>query len=118
MGTNYYAHLNACKCCKRSPKIRHIGKSSGGWCFLLHVYTREWEDDEPKIHSWADWKRILARTDTIIRDEYDYLVTFADMVKIVERRSNPHGLRRHPVDYTHCIEHGSGTWDLIVGEFS
>lgn len=32
MGTNYYATLNACECCKRSDQI-HLGKSSGGWKF-------------------------------------------------------------------------------------
>lgn len=30
----------------------------------------------------------------------------------------PSGLLRHKVDGIHCIGHGAGTWDLIVGEFS
>lgn len=30
----------------------------------------------------------------------------------------PNNLLRHKVDGVHCIAHGSGTWDCIVGEFS
>ena len=30
----------------------------------------------------------------------------------------PKGLLRHKLDPQHCIGHGHGTWDLIVGEFS
>jgi len=30
----------------------------------------------------------------------------------------PDGLARHKVNDGHCIGHGEGTWDLIIGEFS
>jgi hypothetical protein len=33
MSTNYYLHEYV----STDPKILHIGKSSGGWCFSLHV---------------------------------------------------------------------------------
>ena len=38
MGTNYYLHKKPpCEACGHEPAPLHIGKSSGGWCFSLHV---------------------------------------------------------------------------------
>ena len=39
MGTNYYFEDSSevCECCGRGAESLHIGKSSGGWCFSLHV---------------------------------------------------------------------------------
>ena len=42
MGTNYYLHrprTNECEHCGRADEAPplHIGKSSSGWCFSLHV---------------------------------------------------------------------------------
>src|SRR5450631_1105933 len=37
MGTNYYLQLPGCDHCNRAGDRLHIGKSSGGWCFALHV---------------------------------------------------------------------------------
>jgi hypothetical protein len=30
----------------------------------------------------------------------------------------PKGLLRHKIEGGHCIKHGVGTWDCILGEFS
>ena len=38
MGTNYYLSSKPCSCCGRKDSQRHIGKSSAGWVFALHVY--------------------------------------------------------------------------------
>lgn len=39
MGTNYYLYEKpACACCGREFGSKHIGKSSGGWCFSLEMY--------------------------------------------------------------------------------
>ena len=40
MGTNYYL-TEDCECCGRAFPDLHIGKSSGGWCFSLHVIPSE-----------------------------------------------------------------------------
>lgn len=111
MGTNYYHHAKTpCPTCGHEDEPRHIGKSSCGCAFALHVYP----DDG--IHDLADWQPLF-ETGRIV-DEYGRPVTLADMLAIIKNRSHPRGLRRGTVDDRYCIGHGEGTWDLYVGEFS
>lgn len=133
MGTNYYWHAKPeCSECGHECQGVHIGKSSGGWCFGLHVYP------EDGIHELQDW--ILNRFNTpgsYIRDEYGDKVTREDMLKTITERwwqntghrnaqylasnhavEGPRGLMRHAIDPRFCIGHGEGTWDLMIGEFS
>ena len=136
MGTNYYLHDNACEHCGRSDEPIHIGKSSAGWCFSLHV-----TDD---IKSLADWKSILYRTGTQVIDEYGTKIPVHEMLTTIECRDwgykkekaprghktwdefhkenhsvfGPNGLLRHEADGRHCVGHGDGTYDYITGEFS
>lgn len=138
MGTNYYAYENTCECCGRGDHERHIGKSSAGWCFSLHVHPDE------GINTLEDWKLFLASPGITIRDEYGTNVTQEELFKCITERSwnrdnaktpygyaswdafhrinhskpGPNGLLRHVVDGRHCIGNGEGTWDYIVGEFS
>jgi hypothetical protein len=127
MGTNYYLHYNKCDKCGRF-KERHIGKSSGGWCFGLHVYPEEHINDLP------EWE-FLWQTGEIF-DEYGEKITPTEMKRIItERKWNgsnldktwfsrnsaepgPNDLARFQIDGKHCIGHGAGTWDLEVGDFS
>jgi hypothetical protein len=107
---------------------KHVGKSSAGWCFSLHVYPEE------GIHDLADWRKIL-HTGTIC-DEYGDGVSPKEMLSIITERTwvtpnrwsaidyesnngepGPNGLVRHRIGGG-CIAHGEGTWDCIVGEFS
>lgn len=113
----------------------HIGKSSGGWCFALHVTDT--------IHSLDDWK--VKWVEGVIRDEYEREYTQNEMLRIITVRSRPepvrispldpfyknvdhflarnhaelgpHNLLRHKIG-SNCRGHGDGTWDLIEGEFS
>lgn len=143
MGTNYYWHeKEPCGSCTRDFEAIHIGKSSGGWCFGLHV------DAELGIHSLADWKERFAREGSFIKNEYNERVSVNDMLTIITGRTwartsagcpdavrnarqetdewyrqnhaqpGPNGLARAQIMPGHCIGHGEGTWDLIVGEFS
>ena len=121
MGTNYYWIEDKCLHCKRcTPKI-HIGKSSWGWCFSLHVYTKEWEEGPRDLEEWQDW---FDRRGSVIVDEYGDAVTKAEMIDIITVRGRGRYTkddrlpRRHDIDGQHCIAHGKGTWDLIVGDFS
>lgn len=132
MGTNYYLHRNVCGACGRGDTPLHIGKSSVGWCFSLHV--------QDEIQSLEDWKAIWA--EGVIKNEYGDVVPPEEMLEIItvrgferpaypnefyasseefNRKNNavdgPNGLRRHRVG-PHCVGHGEGTWDLIPGEFS
>ena len=46
MGTNYYLETDACDKCGRGDGPLHIGNSSAGWCFALHV-GEDADDDVP-----------------------------------------------------------------------
>jgi hypothetical protein len=101
----------------------HIGKSSTGWCFSLHVTD--------SIRSLEDWKAKFS--EGVILDEYGREHSPEEMLRIItDRRSyttfpaipamatyfvGPNNLLRHKVG-PHCSGYGDGTWDLIEGEFS
>lgn len=135
MGTNYYYHHNPCKECGRSDDPIHIGKSSCGWCFSLHVYP-DGIGLLGAIKDLNDWIPILHLVTGEIRDEYNRMVLFRDlMIEITEcdesgsdipdgqwfkdnyAELGPNGLARQKIDGDHCIGHGAGTWDLCIGEF-
>lgn len=136
MGTNYYLHEKPpCRECGREYEPLHIGKSSGGWCFALHVIPGE-IDDLP------DWEARWTRGE--IRNEYGDILTPEDMRAVILARAEitgvvdpppfyrswdefheknssepgPAGLLRHRLNPAHCIRHGAGTYDCIIGEFS
>lgn len=81
MGTNFYLHKNACQCCKRSQEKLHIGKSSHGWCFTLHVDQTEGVEDLP------DWEKLFADPANVIVDEYGELVTAESMMATITQRA-------------------------------
>lgn len=141
MGTNYYFMTLGKYCgeCGRGDFQKyHIGKSSGGWCFGLHVIPKV------GIKTWNDWKDFIKREkdneeleDAYIVDEYGSHLELEDLEKVVEQRKwdkgpaknyewlkrnqacrGPNGLVRHFIDGKFCIGHGEGTWDYLVGEFS
>lgn len=134
MGTNYYYHPGGrCYACGRSDDHIHIGKSSAGWVFSLHVYPDD-EDDRPS--TWVDWLKLFAAPEAAITDEYGRDISVSAMVEIVTERGRdglfefksqwlaenhaiegPRGLARHMIDFAHCIGHGDGTWDLMIGDF-
>lgn len=140
MGTNYYLSTQKpCSHCGREYDRLHIGKSSGGWCFALHVMP----DDG--INGLDDWQRLWSQPGATIRDEYGTEIGKVEMLSRITMRDGakdwdgewwrpwyrseqefhdrnssergPRGLLRHRIG-PHCIAHGDGTWDCIVGEFS
>ena len=145
MGTNYYWHeedTTCPHCQRRDPdEVRlHIGKSSGGWCFSLHV------DSNKQIYGLVDWLELFSKPNSFIEDEYGERVPVADMIDNITQRGwsksfdernwcsfgysseedfhrrnhserGPNNLLRHQLSQ-YCIGHGEGTWDLMVGEFS
>jgi len=138
MGTNYYLYSKPpCKECGREYKSLHIGKSSGGWCFSLHVVP------EDSIYDLEDWETLWSVPGSYIKDEYGTLITVEEMLDTIVKRGpgrhneridpwtdkdyadnhaqvGPNGLVRHRIDKDgrFCIKNGRGTWDCIVGEFS
>ncbi len=140
MGTNYYLHQKPdCECCGRPFEPLHIGKSSGGWCFSLHVIP------EDGINTLDDWRNLWSQPGAYIRNEYGERVSIADMELPITARlrakdwddprwwngytseedfhsrnhseRGPNGLLRHRIG-RYCIAHGAGTWDYIRGAFS
>lgn len=136
MGTNYYTEAPK----GYEEKELHIGKSSGGWCFSLHVIP------ELKLTTWEAWKDYLRKRP--IWDEYENSIPFKELEKVVTERQGvlpdvreyekgdhpyyasaedfytrnyaqpgPNGLVRTKIG-EHCVGHGEGTWDYIEGEFS
>jgi hypothetical protein len=140
MGTNYYCEASApCPHCGRhDPERIHIGKSSAGWCFGLHIHP------DLDIRSLRDWQNFWVGKH--IEDEYGTAVSAEDMLKIITERGldkpidlsnfigrydsvsdlyrmnhaspGPNNLLRHAINGWHCVAHGEGTWDLLVGDFS
>lgn len=128
MGTNFYLIEAACSHCGRERERLHIGKSSAGWCFTLHVTPVK------GIYDLEDWITRWSKPGALIVDEYGRTVPPDTMLKTVTLRSwplrnrpdsfhrsndsepGPHGLLRHRLG-RFCVKHGAGTWDCVVGEF-
>jgi hypothetical protein len=136
MGTNYYVMDKPCETCGRSGEELHVGKSSAGWCFSLHVWP------EKGLNTLGDWIAFW-RDGKIIRDEYGEEVSEKEMLQTITERSGrgsgagipwpytswsemyakndaepgPDGLTRHKIN-RYCIGHGPGTWDLFDCDFS
>jgi hypothetical protein len=132
MGTNYYWYkAPKCECCDREYEPLHIGKSSAGWCFSLHVMP------DRNINNLKDWEALFDLAGSYIRDEYHQTIPADKMLNIIMARGSaqpltwthlqfienhavrgPNNLVRFNINGRHCIGHGAGTWDYIVGEFS
>ncbi len=135
MGTNYYLHKNPCPHCGRSQENVHIGKSSFGWCFSLHVEPAQ--DNFP--HNLKDWQKLWDDPANKIFNEYGAEISSKEMMDIITNRmrfdkSNlrsfevekmlnkgtcvvgPRNLLRHTDKC--CVGHGGRkTYDLLTGEF-
>lgn len=140
MGTNYYSVKRGAETLSSDDfwtlydqggdDVLHIGKSSGGWCFSLHVIP------ERGINDLWDWIAIVLDPDRIIIDEYRDTIEFNRLWSIITARSSsrqstwsaedyrrncaepgPNNLVRHVIGHG-CLGHGLGTWDCIEGRFS
>lgn len=149
MGTNYYAYVPGIKdpyvlCAEEETKNLelHIGKSSGGWCFSVHIIP------ERGINTLEDWVKFLTNFNAVIKDEYGDAVTIDYLLEVIKERSwrkrepddfpnywyqteeemldknyaefGPNNLLRHSILDGHCVQQGAPdeTWDYIIGDFS
>jgi hypothetical protein len=115
MGTNFYLETippPPCDCCGRPYEVerKHIGKSSAGWVFSLHIIPEEGIDDLP------DWERLWTRPGVRIVDEYGEVWSPEDMRKKIAERSSD--VRRYPGGLHNFEGSGAGTWDRYTGSFS
>jgi hypothetical protein len=129
MGCNYYI---------KNTRY-HIGKSSAGWCFSLHI------DPSNGINNLDDVLKLIGRKKIV--DEYGETISKKELIRSITARGwterkfpykcsfdnreyskeeflkmngaeeGSNNLFRHKIgDF--CIGHGEGTWDYLVGEFS
>ena len=133
MGTNHYLRAPVCFCCgKEAEEPIHLGKGSIGWCYGLHVRP-EWS-----VHDYEGILSMIKEKTNDgwrIEDEYgDVLPLEVWQENVTKRRGRrevlsnwyqrnsaspgPFNLARHRVNGWHCIGHGEGTYDYIVGDFS
>jgi len=141
MGANYYLVTDEPENCSECGQTTgdyeklHIGKSSAGWCFGLHVI------EDLGLNSLDDWMPFLEEGE--ISSEYGDIVSCKSMLALIKDRSRnnstkipmgysswdefhrlnhsidgPCNLLRSAIDGSHCVGHGEGTWDLIASEFS
>ena len=130
MGTNYYWQL------KYQDEPLHIGKSSAGWCFSLHIIP------DMGINELDDWIKLFEEPKSIIYDEYNSFIGIRCMLHVITKRKwndrgpiapmgysswaefrvknhaaeGPNNLWRHVYHATPGKD--NGTYDLIYGDFS
>jgi hypothetical protein len=125
VGTNYYLRQPACPHCKLVPSELHIGKASAGWNFGLRIYPKVDGEPDERLKPWSidaigeleDWRSLFDRFE--IYNEYDQIITPADMLATIAERSHPRGLLSRTTE--HWAQHvfaGKGTYDLCHYEFS
>jgi hypothetical protein len=112
MSTNYYLYEKpACECCGREYEAMHIGTTGTEWNFAVHVIPEE------RINSLDDWRTLWSKPGAFIRDEYGREVSIEEMERIITRPGIERPLRPRPLHPDHCIGHGEGPWDYVIGNF-
>ena len=113
MGMNYYAWQDICKCCGKPEHNLHIGKSSWGWKFALHVIEYDQE-----LRGLDEWKAFLKRDDVVIKDEDNEVLTYDMMIDIIMNRDHhkTDGELRDSTGYD-GHNYGGDTYDLVEGDF-
>jgi hypothetical protein len=125
MGVNYYIRPIGEKESDANERRIHIGKSSAGWCFALHVHPKL------RIFTLQDWESLFDNHEII--NDYDVIISKDEMLKIIRDRkfhlernldqeflkinhaiAGPNGLLRSNDD--RVLYQGEGTWDCIIGD--
>ena len=128
MGTNYYLRKSICDKCDRYDEL-HVGKSSAGWHFSLHIIP------ELGINDLESWKKHFVGNK--IFDEYGDEITPEQMICVITERSwnredvpdakflrensaeiGLNGLLAHGYSPYRRAVRTDGTYDLIGGDFS
>lgn len=89
MGTNFYAHIGVCACCKRPIDVIHLGKRSAGWTFSFQ--------GSETVRNFDDWCKLVRSADHV-EDEYGCPLTADEMIKEAATWGVGKGMR-HAVCY-------------------
>ena len=123
MGVNFYWHEKPkCDKCGRCGERVHIGKSSFGWCFGLHIHPH---DD---IYNLSDWIERFDHPGSWIENEYGEVISKEEMLQWIRREGEgwdewrkKHGkFKRHEFGGRWGMEgaYGEGDYDLCNYDFS
>ena len=111
MGTNYYVKGEDCPTCGHAVKPDlHIGKSSAGWKFMLHI------DPDNGINNLDDWVKIWSQEGAVIRNEYGDDIPPQDMLKTITHRGGVLSSYRYK-EISHTAP-PDATYDYLKGNFS
>lgn len=112
----------------RRINARQLGQSSSGWCFALRVYPAE------GICTLDDWLALLQRPGSGVFDDMNRLIRLSTLLVDIKNRwcppvdrgekfyrdqfaePGPNGMLRHKIMEGHCIGHGPGPWDYMIGK--
>jgi hypothetical protein len=112
MSTNYYLTTLFDQIQGKGRFSNHIGKSSAGWCFALHIDpTRK---DYPQTYS--EWQACWRAPGATILDEYGNQITAAELEEVITQRSI-FGYPPRRFNDAFSIP-GEGSWDYVIGNFS
>lgn len=87
MGTNYYLRTAPIIPLGHLAEEVHLGKSSYGWTFALHVLPECGIHDLSDMTTWLDKK--LENKRSVIVNEYGERLTLLQFLEVVAKRSNP-----------------------------
>lgn len=95
MGMNYHTYAgNSCSHCGRGDEEVHLGKSSVGWDFSLHLHPEFYAD-------WESMKQWLkGRT---IKNEHEAVYTHEQFVEMVERKQKERPFAHKNDQYGHYV---------------
>ena len=102
MGTNYYAVRNK----PTTQEPIHIGKSSAGWLFCFQRHNDTWSDPPVVWNTWTQIKTWLKentvdKTDYVIIDEYDEVITLDDFIEMVEEKQRDKFCKANKDNFTY-----------------
>lgn len=110
MSTNYYLIEPTPVGSGKSDGPLHIGKSSVGWCFSLHVIP------ELNLLSLKEWEARWNARGAVIENERGESVSPSEMKDCITNRPYPRELQRNSL--TPNVTHGRGSYDYVKGDFS
>ena len=115
MGRNFFLKIET----EAETESLHIGKSSYGWAFALHVIP------EKGLTSLRAWRNFIMGENKRIENEEGEEIGKRELLRIITEchkwipaDKKVVGLARARLGVGGCIGHGKGSWDLIEGEFS
>jgi len=119
MGMNYYlTGKPPCPTCGDFGGTKHIGKSSYGWTFGLHIYPDE------GINNLDDWEKFIREAvadGRLIIDEEGRRISVEELLKRIRVRApavRADRLRRQSEADPRFARFGGATWDYVEGDFS